>query len=351
MAELSIKYKDIEIASLSASDTKVLTTKGMYCEDDITVTYTRPNIPTFTTEAKTVTPTESIQEVTPTSADGLSKVTVNAIASDYVGSSVNRKTATTISPTESVQTAVSTGTYTTGDIKVGAISSTYVGSGIAKRSSTDLSTNGATVTVPSGYYSSQATKSVATGSAGTPSASKGSVSNHSVSITPTVTNTTGYITGGTKNGTPVTVSASELVSGSETKNQNGTYDVTNLAQLVVDVPTSGGSSKNIQTYIGYKTVNQTSYTATGVSITVEESGTYTVSWIAYRNRNSGTFGSQLFINNSAYGSANTTWVNTYGQSVTLSNVSLTKGQTVEIHARSGNTSYVIGVGNLIIQQV
>ena len=81
-----------------------------------------------------------------------------------------------------------------------------------------------------------------TGTAGTPSATKGSVSNHSVTVTPSVTNTAGYISGGTLTGTAVTVSASELVSGSETKTQNGTYDVTNLASLVVNVSGGGGGS-------------------------------------------------------------------------------------------------------------
>lgn len=75
-----------------------------------------------------------------------------------------------------------------------------------------------------------------TGTAGTPTATKGTVSNHAIAVTPSVTNTTGYITGGTKTGTAVTVSASELVSGSETKTVNGTYDVTNLASLVVAIP-------------------------------------------------------------------------------------------------------------------
>ena len=75
-----------------------------------------------------------------------------------------------------------------------------------------------------------------TGTAGTPTATKGSVSNHSVSVTPSVTNSTGYITGETKTGTAVTVSASELVSGSETKTANGTYNVTNLASVTVAVP-------------------------------------------------------------------------------------------------------------------
>ena len=103
------------------------------------------------------------------------------------------------------------------------------------RTSTDLTVSGDTVTAPAGYYASAASKSVATGTAGTPTATKGTVSNHAVSVTPSVTNTTGYITGSTKMGTAVTVSASELVSGSETKTENGTYDVTNLAELVVNI--------------------------------------------------------------------------------------------------------------------
>lgn len=245
-------------------------------------------------------------------------------------------------PSESQQTA--TVTADSGydgldevNVTVGAISSTYVGSGITRRSSSDLTASGATVTVPSGFYSSNASKAVASGSAttpattvtanpsisvsssglitatasatksvtptvsagyvssgtagavtvsgsntsqlttqaaktvtpttssqtavasgvyttgavtvaampsgtaGTPTATKGSVSNHSVSVTPSVTNTTGYITGSTKTGTAVTVTASELVSGTKSITDNGTgIDVTNYAS--VDVSVSGGGS-------------------------------------------------------------------------------------------------------------
>ena len=93
------------------------------------------------------------------------------------------------------------------------------------------------------------------GTEGTPTATKGTVSNHVISVTPSVTNTVGYIYGGTKTGTAVTVSASELVSGSETKTANGTYDVTNLAELVVNV--SGGGSVTVE------------------SLSVTQNGTYT----------------------------------------------------------------------------
>lgn len=80
-----------------------------------------------------------------------------------------------------------------------------------------------------------ATGTIQTVTAGTPTATKGSVSGHSVTVTPKVTNPTGYIAGGTKNGTAVTVSASELVSGSQTITDNGTVNVTNLASVTVDI--------------------------------------------------------------------------------------------------------------------
>lgn len=119
-------------------------------------------------------------------------------------------------------------------VTVGAVSSTYVGSEVARNDSSDLTASGATITAPAGYYAESASASVANGTAGTPSATKGTVSNHSVSVTPSVTNTTGYITGGTKTGTAVTVSASELVSGALSISSNGTgIDVTNYATVNV----------------------------------------------------------------------------------------------------------------------
>ena len=109
---------------------------------------------------------------------------------------------------------------------------------IQAKTSSDLTASGATVTAPAGYYASDASASVASGTAGTPTATKGSVSNHSVTVTPSVTNTTGYITGSTINGTGVSVSASELVSGTRSITSNGTgIDVTNYAAVDVSVPT------------------------------------------------------------------------------------------------------------------
>lgn len=97
-------------------------------------------------------------------------------------------------------------------VSVGAISSNYVGSGVARKSSSDLTASGATVSVPAGYYESNASKAVSNGTEGTPTATKSAVSNHTISVTPSVTNSAGYISGGTKTGTAVTVTAEELIS-------------------------------------------------------------------------------------------------------------------------------------------
>ena len=298
LAEMKDAVDDIQIGttveSLSVTQNGTYTAPSGTAYSPVTVAVPTPT-PTLQTKTATYTPTESQQTATITADsgyDGLSEV----------------------------------------DVTVNAISSTYVGTGITRRSSTDLTASGATVTVPSGYYSSQASKAVAsgslvssieyvddepsvtvdgsgvvhvgggysanlspvstsgwinssatiptdigvsgtyqlstqsattitpttsaqtavaagkyttgavtvaampTGTAGTPTATKGTVSNHSISVTPSVTNAAGYISGGTKTGTAVTVSASELVSGSQTVTDNGTVDCTNLASVVVAIP-------------------------------------------------------------------------------------------------------------------
>lgn len=97
----------------------------------------------------------------------------------------------------------------------------YTGS-IATKTSSDLTASGATVTVPSGYYGTSASKSIASGSATTPATT--------ISVTPTISldTSTGIITASVSDSQSVTPTVSSgyvssgtagtiTVSGSETE--------------------------------------------------------------------------------------------------------------------------------------
>ena len=78
------------------------------------------------------------------------------------GSTINNQDKT-VTPTESEQEITYGSGYTgLGTVTVEAISSTYVGSGISRKSSTDLTVSGASITAPAGYYETAASKSVST---------------------------------------------------------------------------------------------------------------------------------------------------------------------------------------------
>lgn len=140
-------------------------------------------------------------------------------------------------------------------------------------------TQGGTYTAPTGHAYSPVT--VASGTAGTPTASKGTVSSHSITVTPSVTNTAGYISGGTLTGTGVTVSASELVSGTYSVTSSGTKDVTNYASASVPAGTEGtptaskGTVSNHSISVTPSVTNTGGYitgsTKTGTAVTVSAS--------------------------------------------------------------------------------
>ena len=111
----------------------------------------------------------------------------------------------------------------------------------------------------------------------------------------------------------------------------------------------GGSSKNAQVVQQSSTrITATSYTKACGDITVSKTGTYNVYWTAYRTSTSGTWGTQLYINDSSYGTAQTSWTSSYYQAIHLSNVSLTANQTVSVYGRSRGNNYYLYVGQLTI---
>ena len=100
----------------------------------------------------------------------------------------------------------------------------YTGS-IATKTSTDLTASGDTVTVPAGYYASNATKAVAGGSATAPATISGTSATLStgtntltlsktVSVTPSVS--AGYVSAGTAGNSAVSLTASVTTKGAAT---------------------------------------------------------------------------------------------------------------------------------------
>ena len=168
-----------------------------------------PTGSTINNQDKTVNPTTSQQSITYDSGyTGLGTVTVNAMP-------------TMTLPTSAASSATS---------------------GYTSKATIGRSTSDQYINIPTGYNSAGGyykISAVANGSVSTPTASKGAVNNHAISVTPSVTSTTGYITGSTVNGTAITVSASELVSGTLSVTSNGIKDVTNYASIDVSVPTGG----------------------------------------------------------------------------------------------------------------
>lgn len=296
---LTIAQMDAAVEGISSVDVEALsvTSNGTYTAPSGTayspVTVAVPT-PSPSLQSKSATPTESAQTITADSGyDGLSSVSVGAISSTYVGSGIDQRSSSDLTASgatvtvpagyyaEQASKAVASGsagtpTATKGTVSNHAVSVTpsvtnttgYITGGTKTGTAVSVSASelvSGTLSITSSGtkdVTNYASASVASGGA-TASATKGAVSNHSVTVTPSVTRTAGYVTAGSSNGTAVTVSASELVSGSETKTANGTYDVTNLASLIVDV--DGGSSSYTRTTV----VPQQTVTVSGSTYTVD----------------------------------------------------------------------------------
>ena len=209
-----VTYKGNTLTTVS-NNTKTLKTAGKYMEGDVVLTDVSQSAPII--QSLSVTPSETAQTFNASGVDGYKPVSVSAV------------------------------------------SSTYVGSGIARKSSTDLTVSGATVTVPAGYYASQATKSVSSGSATGPSSLSGSsatitTGTNTITLTKTGVTTTptvsaGYVSSATASTATVTLTASVTVnptptaSGATVTIPAGYYSAqTTKSVTTMTLPTSAASS-------------------------------------------------------------------------------------------------------------
>jgi len=206
MADVSIRYKGSAISEFSSSLTKKVNTKGKYCEDDITVVYTKPVTPTYsitktlTNVTTTVDDTQVLagnsffMDLTPTAGNAIRNITVTMGGVDI--------TSQVFTPGVGERTIVSNGTYT---------ASTEGMSGFSE----------VTVNVPNRYTSADEGKVVSSGAL---------VAQTSDTVTQNGTVDTTLI-----NSLTVNVSGGSTPTGSLTITENGTFDVTNYASAVVNV--------------------------------------------------------------------------------------------------------------------
>ena len=113
----------------------------------------------------------------------------------------------------------------------------------------------------------------------------------------------------------------------------------------------GGSSKNTQVVQSTTRTSASTLTAIGAELTVSKTGTYDIYYSCFRTNTSSsyTWATRLYINGTAYGTAeNTTWTNNQ-QNTHLSNISLTVDDKLRVYGRNTRgTSYYVCAPMLVI---
>jgi len=132
-------------------------------------------------------------------------------------------------------------------VSVGAISSSYVGSDISRRDSTDLSVSGGTVTVPAGYYASNASATIAPAS--TPTIDSRSVDSSGYVTVDIEIDNGGFIATGTYEATdpvPLPTQAAQTIHPSTSDQTIAANKYLTGAQTIKGVTYSGLDAGNIK---------------------------------------------------------------------------------------------------------
>ena len=135
----------------------------------------------------------------------------------------------------------------------------YTGS-IATKSASDLTASGATVTVPAGYYASQATKNVSSGSATAPATISGTSATVStgtntltlsktISVTPSVT--AGYVSSGTAGNSSVSLTASVTTKAAATITPSTSNQTISSGTYLTGTQTISGDANLVGSSIVY----------------------------------------------------------------------------------------------------
>ena len=280
--------------------------------------------PTLQTKSKTYTPTTSQQTESITADagyDGLDEVniTVNAMPSGSArpASSISGSSAT-------VTTGTNTLTLSKTISNTPQVTAGYVASGTAGNTSVSL-TASVTTKAATTYHPSTSNQTIASGTylTGTQTINKVTMTNLTADNIKK----------------DVVVQIGDSSDADCVASITGTYE-----------GGGGGDSKNTQVVQGTTRTTSSTLTAIGAEMTVSKTGTYSVYWSAFRSSTSSsyTYGTQLYVDGTAYGTQNTTWSN-HVQNNHLTNVSLTVNQKIRVYGReSRGSSYYIYAPTLVI---
>ena len=325
-----------------------------------------------------------------------SGITIFGVEGQYSGTEISLQARTGINPSTSSQTITADAGYDgLSSVQINAMpamtlptSAASTASG-ARKATISRSTSTQYINIPTGYNDAAAyyqIDAVANGSATGPSSLSGSsatisTGTNTITLTKTGVTTTptvsaGYVSSATASTATVSLTASVTTKSAATitpgtSNQTiaaGTY-LTGIQTIAGDADLvaaniksgvqifgvtgtyegsgSGGTSKNAQSAQSTTRSTSSSYTEV-ISLTCSKAGTYDVYWSTFRSSTSGTWGSQLYLGSTAYGTAQTgSWSN-HIQNIYLTNVQIAANQKVSVRVRSRGSNYYGYVGTLTI---